>query len=258
MSATTSPFHHALIHQDQVRASMITLTDPGFFSKLLSSNSYHVVEYCANTHLDKCSAIAFTFSNNPEIFLDTIRREIQFDNISLTMSVNHWVRCDNILDPSIELDFYVEYYVYTLKNGFPYAIFFRISNQIYNYAEKLEFFIKSLLDKQMENLCDTHIINTQNLIKRPHTKPHAQPHAKSHAKPHSRLKYKIFIGIIIILLFQYGYVKYSNYQIKLVENNTLILNIKNNKILFTTFVIIPICGCVGTLYFTNNFDKCEE
>jgi len=114
-----------------------------FFYEKYMENVYHFVRYDIKEHKDICMKIAVLFSKYPHIFLGPKRSEIQLDNDSVTLSCNDWIECKSL--QSIEIDFMVEYYIYTVNN-FPVTIFFRINKNIQDYEEILMNFINYLID----------------------------------------------------------------------------------------------------------------
>lgn len=104
-------------------------------------HSYHFVRFDVVNDQETCKKIALTFSNNPDIFLGNKRTEIQIADLSVTLSLNDWIKCTNLINYTI--NYYVEYYV-QVYNNFPVAIFFRIRKDIDQYEDKLMNFIDCL------------------------------------------------------------------------------------------------------------------
>jgi len=121
-------------------------TGLGFFYEKYLENNYHFAKYDVKDDKITCFKIATKFSKHPDIFLGRKRSEIQLDNISVTLSVNDWIKCTTL--PEAEMTFAVEYYIYTV-NQFPVIIFFRIKKSIDEYEIKLRGFINYLIGTQL-------------------------------------------------------------------------------------------------------------
>jgi len=148
---------NAFQSQQLVVKSMNALTTKGFFASLftfVSNDTYYVVSFNVLEHFDICRQLAVKFSKHPEVFLGKHRKEIQFDDVALTLSVDSWVKCTRLYE--FQMDTPIEYYLHTEK-FVPHTIFFRIKKKHSQYREKLEFFIESLIDrKRLESASAEH------------------------------------------------------------------------------------------------------
>lgn len=111
-----------------------------FYGKFL--HNYHFAKYDIKENKDICFKLATVFSKYPDIFQGRKRSEIQLDNNSVTLSVNDWIECTSL--PQCEMEFSVEYYMYTVNN-FPVMIYFRIKKSIEGYEMKLRSFVNYLI-----------------------------------------------------------------------------------------------------------------
>ncbi len=143
--------------------SMYQLTTRGLISSLMarcSFNKYYVIKYDVQTNLNECKNFATFFSNNAEMFLGKSRREIQFDDLSLTMTIDQWVSC-NQLPNGIFIGVPIEYYICT-RDFFPYVIFFRISKDIKEHKKIMNIFINTILGREVFNTPVIHQIEMEN------------------------------------------------------------------------------------------------
>jgi len=116
----------------------------GYIYKKYMTHNYHFIKYDILKNSNECKKIAIIFSKYPDIFSGKKRTEIQIDDASVTLSTNDWIKCESL--PMCQLDFYVEYYIATIKN-LPVTIFFRINKSITDYEDKLNNYLDYLIGK---------------------------------------------------------------------------------------------------------------
>lgn len=140
------PLLVALHNQHNVIKSIVAYTGNWYsLPAYLMEKKYHAVQFDVKENLKECKKFAMTFSKYPDIYLSDVRNEIQFDNLSLTMSINHWVRCGKLTN-GLLIGYEIEYYIHTVEN-FPVMIFFRISKAIEDHKQKLDAFINAILER---------------------------------------------------------------------------------------------------------------
>ena len=135
----------AEIDQENITENMAQLISSVYAPLYIfySAYNYFILQYDVIKNFRECKKFAFTFSQYPRLFLGNVRAEIQFDDINLTISPNIWVSCKSLINE--ELNYVVEYYIYTVKK-LPHTIFFRIKNNEKLYTSKLKHFIDSILN----------------------------------------------------------------------------------------------------------------
>ena len=119
----------------------------GILANLISAYhnySYYVMSFDIINDYKECKKIATKFSNNTDDYAGIHRKEIQFDEVHYTLSVDYWVECNKINENKI--DELIEYYIYTEK-FVPHTIYFRIKKKYKKYREKLEYFINSIINE---------------------------------------------------------------------------------------------------------------
>ncbi len=115
-----------------------------FFNKF-NNYYYYYAKFNVIDNYNICKNIAFTFSENSDIFLGKHRKEIQFDDVTFTLSVDEWVECKKCYEYILKTP--IQYYIHT-ERFVPHTIFFRIRKDASDYKRKLETFIEMLIDKK--------------------------------------------------------------------------------------------------------------
>lgn len=227
------PLIVALNEQSDVINSMITYTGNWYSLPLfLMARKYHAIQFDIKENLGECKKITMTFSKYPDIYLSDVRTEVQFNDLSLTMSINHWVTC-NQLTGNYLIDYKIEYYIHTVKN-FPVMIFFRINKSIKDHKQKLDAFIN-------------HILERETFINWYGEEPKAiETKGKSlvlHRRKNHDGKAVICCGLLLIMISTMGFLAITNSYDETDEDNNI--NIAP-RIIYSSNV---------SQYFTNKIEK---
>lgn len=142
--------NYSIVKNSETYNEMIKATHP-YANKLVKyyqEFNYYTISFDVQNDMQKCIKIATKFSDNTNYFGKNVV-EIQFDEYCYSLSIDMWVNCNVI--GNLNVDTKIQYYIHT-KNNLPISIFFRIpKKRNTNYEEKMEYFIRELLEEKIKD-----------------------------------------------------------------------------------------------------------